>query len=142
VPGSMQVRTLRRNSRRCRFFDLDLPQHAKIEQTSNAKKAPIHSLICRYDPLKSPTRFSEDPLFDLSMQNVSTGTARGFDPGSSRTVLPQQPWWCRFTTVIEFRFWLVACLSGAGFVIEIIDLRMLPEMTPWCSFCLYPSWPF
>src|SRR5208337_4143029 len=47
--------------RRCRFFDLGIPQHAKIERTSNLKKAPIHKLICRYDPLKSPTRFPEDP---------------------------------------------------------------------------------
>jgi hypothetical protein len=29
---------------------LGIPQHAKIERTSNLKKAPIHKLICRYDP--------------------------------------------------------------------------------------------
>src|SRR3974390_2659315 len=43
--------------RRCRFFDLGIPQHGKIERTSNLKKAPIHKLICRYDPLNHPLEF-------------------------------------------------------------------------------------
>jgi hypothetical protein len=43
--------------RRCRFLDLVIPQHAKIEQTSNPKKAPIHKLICQYNPLNHPLDF-------------------------------------------------------------------------------------
>ena len=50
------------DSRRRRFFDLAIPQHAKIERISNRKKALIHKLICRYGPLKSPTRLPEDPV--------------------------------------------------------------------------------
>src|SRR5215470_10748682 len=51
------------DSRRRRFFDWAIPQHAKIERTSNLKKALIHKLIWRYSPLKSPTRLPEDPVF-------------------------------------------------------------------------------
>jgi hypothetical protein len=40
---------------------LAIPEHVKLERTSNLKKA-IHKLIWRYDPLKSPTRLPEDPL--------------------------------------------------------------------------------
>ena len=51
------------DSRRRRCFDLAILQHAKIERIPNLKKALIHKLICRYNPLKSPTRLPEDPFF-------------------------------------------------------------------------------
>ena len=50
------------DSRRRRCFDLAILQHAKIERIPNLKKALIHKLICRYNPLKSPTRLPEDPF--------------------------------------------------------------------------------
>ena len=56
-PGSEYPSDRRR--RRC--FDLAILQHAKIERIPNLKKALIHKLICRYNPLKSPTRLPEDP---------------------------------------------------------------------------------
>ena len=49
------------DSRRRRCFDLAILQHAKIERIPNLKKALIHKLICRYNPLKSSTRLPEDP---------------------------------------------------------------------------------
>src|SRR6516225_5845077 len=51
------------DSRRRRCFDLAILQHAKIERIPNLKKALIHKLICRYNPLKSSTRLPEDPIF-------------------------------------------------------------------------------
>jgi hypothetical protein len=42
---------------------LAILQHAKIERIPNLKKALIHKLICRYNPLKSSTRLPEDPKF-------------------------------------------------------------------------------
>ncbi len=47
--------------RRCRFPDLAMPQHAKIQPRKNCKKGPIHKRFRRHDPSKSPTRFPEDP---------------------------------------------------------------------------------
>src|SRR5215831_17385957 len=65
------------DSRRRRFFDLAIPQHAKIERTSNLKKALIHKLIWRYGPLKSPTRLPEDP----TKEGEAIGEAPGRPPG-------------------------------------------------------------
>src|SRR5579862_1529539 len=47
--------------RRCRFPDLPMPQHAKIEPKQKREKSPIHKRFRRYDPSKSPTQFPEDP---------------------------------------------------------------------------------
>jgi hypothetical protein len=72
------------DSRRRRFFDLAIPQHAKIERTSNLKKAFIHTLIWRYGPLKSPTRFPEDP--DLYLRRLCGLSAHMLQRERSRTV--------------------------------------------------------
>jgi hypothetical protein len=49
---------------------LAIPQHAKLERTSNLKKVLIHKLICRYDTLKSPTRLPEDPVYPTVAETV------------------------------------------------------------------------
>src|SRR5271165_695784 len=64
------------DSRRCRFPDSIIPQHAKIKHASKLKKVPLHSNFRRYDPSKSPTRFPEDPL--LEGDHVRPAQCRGF----------------------------------------------------------------
>ena len=61
------------DSRRRRCFDLAILQHAKIERIPNLKKALIHKLICRYNPLKSSTRLPEDPLMKWSGEDDLSG---------------------------------------------------------------------
>src|SRR5271166_2775903 len=61
------------DSRRCRFPDSIIPQHAKIKHASKLKKVPLHSNFRRYDPSKSPTRFPEDPKLWASSITHSRG---------------------------------------------------------------------